>query len=187
MTFAVSGTGPQAAQTFPKMKENIKAIVRRYDPKKFKYSVVVFGATANTAIKFNPDNVNQDTLAGRLDNIMPVPGGPLLITALTHSEQLFKDAVFTGKTEKIIVLMWDKNSTENAADIKATAKNISSSGIRIISVPMIPDPQSAADAANPANEKVVPNTIQADAARVGEEIVDVILSGKESENNSHRY
>ena len=169
------------------MKENIKAIMRRYDPKKFKPSVVVFGSTATTAIKFNPDNVNPDTLAGQVDSISPVAGGPLLITALTHSEQLFKDPVFTGKTEKIIVLFWDKNSTENAEDIKATAKNISNSGIRIISSPMIPDPQSAADAVNPGKEKVVPNTLQANPAHVGEQIVDVILSGEERDTHTSKY
>jgi hypothetical protein len=177
--FAISGTGLQAATTFPIMKENIKAIIRRYDPKKFKYSVVVFGTTATTSIKFNPETVNQKTLAAQLDPLTPIPGGPLLINALKHSEQLFTDPIFTGKTEKIIVLMWDKNSTENNEDLKSTAKNVTSKNIRIISVPMISDPASASDSVNPGSEKVVPNNIASDPANVGEEIVDVILSGKD--------
>ncbi|KAK3753528.1 hypothetical protein QZH41_018026 [Actinostola sp. cb2023] len=178
LTFAISATGPNAAQTFPKMKEYITAIINRYDPKKFKYSVIVFGLNAKTGIKFSPDLTKKDLIT-TLNGLSVEAGGPSLVKSLTFTDQFFKDPIFSQDIQKAVILMWDKNSTENAADITTAAKTLTNKNIRVIPVPMIPDPVSAADAANPSKERViVPNTVASDSANIGEQIVDIVLSGE---------
>jgi len=176
LTFAISATDPSSSTAFKKMKEYIKAIINRYDPLKFKYSVVVFGQTARTEIKYNPDTSKEDLIKA-LDGIKPIVEEPSLVNVLKHTGELFKDPVFSEDIPKDVILMWNKNSSENAVDITTVARNLTSQRIRVIPVPMINNPTSAADAANPSGEKIIPNDVSSDSADIAEQMVDIVLSG----------
>lgn len=173
----ISATGSDAANTFPQMKEYIKTTITRYDPKKFKYSVIVFAQDATTEIKFDPDRSTKELIA-LVDRLSPKSGSISLANAIKHADQYYSsEPELSTDIKKAVVIIWDKNSTESAADITNAAEALNNKTVRLIPVPMIKDPVSAADAANPKKEQVVQNDVNSDPGQVSEEIVDRLLSG----------
>ncbi|KXJ15894.1 uncharacterized protein LOC110236767 [Exaiptasia diaphana] len=174
VTFMLSATGPNATKAFQQMKDYMKAIIHRYEPKRFKYNSIVFGQSAKTEIKYDPNRSTKDLIA-LVNGLSPVKGPISLVNAFNHTNQYISSEPGLLSGSAAVVVIWDKNSTENTADITYAAKVLSNETVRIILAPMNIDPASAAPA-NPNEEQVVPNSVNSDPGMVSEEIVDRLLS-----------
>ena len=111
LIFAVSARATDSRRNFKKMQDIMKQAVRQYGKDRIHYSIITFGSTPSTILKFN-NNINDDSQLERFINTMQINGrGADLDRALEKAKKLFDEAeTLRSGTKKVLVVITDKRS-----------------------------------------------------------------------------
>lgn len=111
LIFAVSARATDSPRNFKKMQDVMKRVVRQYGMDRIHYSIITFGSTPNTILKFN-NNIKDDGQLERFIGTLQINGrGADLDKALEKAKDLFDEAeTLRSGTKKVLVVITDKRS-----------------------------------------------------------------------------
>lgn len=92
VAFAISTNSVNYMQTFRLMKDTISWIIGRYGTDKLRYSVILFGADANTELNFDENVSTPNKLIQFVQSLSRRSGGPDLNKALDEAKKVFESA-----------------------------------------------------------------------------------------------
>lgn len=121
-------------ETFKLMKETIKAIIDTHVTSKIHYSIIIFGASANTVISFAERSPTIETLKELIDRASRERGPPNLKNVLEKSVEIFEGSGLRRNATKTLIIMTDKKSSSNPSDLPGLVKQMIDNKVRVISV-----------------------------------------------------
>ena len=132
--FALSVSASDASKNFAKMKSVINSIIDQYSISRLKYSVVVYGDDAKTAIDFQQVFPKEEDLKQYLSSVTRATDGSSLDKGLARGQQLFASGGVRPNARKVLVVFTDKKSTGNEQMALAEAKELRDQGIKVIAI-----------------------------------------------------
>ena len=104
--FVISATAVDAEENFEKMKDIIKALIKKYGKFKVHLTIVTYGSEPVTELNFTKDFPTEKKLHEFIDTISQPSGPPALEKALTEVKRMFQ---YGGRAGAIKVCYYHMN------------------------------------------------------------------------------
>lgn len=131
--FALSATALNARETFAKMKETVKSIIKKYTVGNLRYAVIVYGSDAKVLLSFERNFPALENWLSSVDNMRIEQGGPALEKALQKARVLFQSS---GRKDakKVLVVIADKSPIGDSGETGKEALELEYANVKIVPV-----------------------------------------------------
>ena len=129
--FAISSNAPGSDKTFEKLKDTIDFVISEYGVDRIRYGVLTFGATPSVAFAFPQGLRTTDQLRGLTEALRRPAGLANLEKALRKAKEIFDDAPDRPRVKKVLVVVMDTKSSNDAGDIKEAARPLEKDGVKV--------------------------------------------------------
>ncbi|XP_068755942.1 coadhesin-like [Montipora capricornis] len=134
LAFAVSATATDADETFSRIKDTTKYIVKQYGTEQIHYALLAFGSVPSRARDFHRDAISKEDMISFLESVPRSSTAPDLGKALTESLKLFEGPGTRPGAKKVLVVIMDKRSGVSQSVIKDAANGLREERIKVIPV-----------------------------------------------------
>ena len=175
--FAISTTALNAADTFKKMKETVKTIIRKYGVGNLRYAVIIYGSDAKVAISFDSSFPSLDNWLTTVDGMQIEQGTPAMEKALQEAKKLFEFAA-RSDAKKVLVVIADESPIGDEKVIKKQARDLDIDDVKVVPVAVGDDidPIEIEDI-SPYKDVLVDVPKDVDPTDLAEAVMDKVLKG----------
>lgn len=175
--FAISATALNADDTFKKMKDSIKTIIKKYAVGYLRYAVIVYGTEAKLVLSFETTFPALENWLTTVDRMRIEQGTPALEKALQKAKELFQSS---GRSDakKVLVVIADKSPTGDGKAIEKEAQELDFDDVKVVPVAIGDeiDPKEIEEV-SPYIDVLITVPEDVDPTDLAEGVMDKVLKG----------
>ena len=131
--FAISAAALNAKETFDKVKETVKSIIKKYGTGNLRYAVIVYGSDAKLILSFERTFPALEDWLTVVDSMRNEPGTPALEIALQKAKELFQTSA-RKDAKKVLVVIADKSPIGDKEATGKEAQELDFADVKIVPV-----------------------------------------------------
>lgn len=131
--FAISAAALNAKETFDKVKETVKSIIKKYGVGNLRYAVIIYGSDAKLVLSFERTFPSLEDWLTEVDSMRTEPGTPALEKALQKAKELFQSAA-RKDAKKVLVVIADKSPIGDKQETGKQAQELDFADVKIVPV-----------------------------------------------------
>ena len=131
--FAISATAVIADETFQKIKDTVKSIIKKYGVGNLRYAVISYGSDAKLVVSFQSNFSALENWLTTIDSIQLEQGTPAMGKALQKAKQMFQSGA-RSDAKKVLVVIADKSPTGDKKAIETEAQELDIDDVKVIPV-----------------------------------------------------
>ena len=178
--FAISVTALNAKETFDKVKEAVKSIIKKYRVGNLRYAVIIYGSDAKLVLSFEKTFPSLESWLTAVDNIQSEQGTPALEKALLKAKELFQSTA-RKDAKKVLVVIADKSPIGDKKETAKQAQELDFADIKIIPVAIGGgiDPKEIEEI-SPYKDVLLVVQVDVDPTEFGKSVMEKVLKGNMS-------
>lgn len=131
--FAISATALSADETFQKIKDTVKSVVKKYGVGNLRYAVITYGPDAKLVLSFQANFSALENWLTTIDSIQLEQGPPAMEKALQRAKRMFQLSS-RSDAKRVLVVIADKSPTGDKKTIEKEAQELDIDDVKVIPV-----------------------------------------------------
>ena len=178
--FAISATALSADETFQKIKDTVKSVIKKYGVGNLHYAVITYGSDAKLVLSFQANFSALENWLTTIDSIQLEQGPPAMEKALQEAKQIFQLSS-RSDAKKVLVVIADKSPTGDKKTIEKEAQELDIDDVKVIPVAIGDeiDPQEIEEI-SPYKDVLVDVPKDVDPTDLAKAVMNKVLKGNVS-------
>lgn len=175
--FAISAAAFNAKQTFDKVKETVKFIIKKYAVGNLRYAVIIYGSDAKVTLSFEKTFPSLENWLTTVDGMRNEAGNPALEKALRKAEELFQSSA-RKDAKKVLVVIADKSPIGDKQETGKEAQELDFADVKIVPVAIGDDiDPKEIEEISPYKDVLVVVRGEVDPTELGKSVMAKVLKG----------